>query len=64
MRHSQRLPKEQYEALKKFKKMVNKERANKLIKDHAGHIYKVNSNGSLERLTRDELELLELSGRM
>lgn len=58
-----RLPKEEYENLKKFKKMVREERANKLIKDHSGHIYKVTKDGSLERLTRDELELLELSSK-
>lgn len=58
-----RLPKEEYENLKKFKKMVREERANKLIRDHSGHIYKVTKDGSIKRLTRDELELLELSAK-
>lgn len=44
-----RLPKEQYLALKQFKKKVNSERAGKLLRDHSGHIYEVDENGSLRR---------------
>jgi hypothetical protein len=52
---NQRLPREQYLALKAFKKKVRDERVGKFVKDHSGHIYKVDSNGSLRRLTREEL---------
>lgn len=52
---SRRLPKEQYLALKKFKREVNEERAGKLVRDHSGHLYKVDENGSLQRCGRDDL---------
>lgn len=50
-----RIPKDQYLALQKFKSEVNKEREGKLIRDHSGHLYKATKDGSLRRLTRDEL---------
>lgn len=60
-RHQTRLPKDEWEELQEFKKKVRKERSNKLLKDHRGRIYKVNENGSLQRATRDDLEILGLS---
>lgn len=50
-----KLPKEQYLALKKFKREVREERAGKLVKDHSGHLYMVNEDGSLQRCGRDDL---------
>ncbi len=50
-----RLPKDQYLALQAFKKKVRQERLGKLIKDHSGHIYRVNEDGSLSRAGRDDL---------
>ncbi len=54
-----RLKKEQYLQLKQFKKETNKDRAGKLIRDHSGHLYRVDENGSLRRCGRDDL--IELS---
>lgn len=50
-----RLPKEQYLALKKYKREVNSERAGKLVRDHRGHLFRVNDDGSLQRCGRDDL---------
>lgn len=55
MRRKRRLPKEQYLALQKFKLEAKKESEGKLVRDHSGHLYKVTKDGSLRRLTRDEL---------
>jgi len=50
-----RLPKDQYVALKKFKKKVNEERSGSLVRDHSGHLYEVTSDGSIRRCGRDDL---------
>lgn len=50
-----KLPKEQYLALKKFKKKVREENTGKIVKDKQGHLYKVNADGSIRRLTGDDL---------
>lgn len=52
-----RLPKDQYLALKKFKKEVKEEFKGKVIRDHSGHLYKVHEDGSIRRLGRDELSI-------
>ena len=60
-----KLPKEQYLELKKFKKKVREERIGKTVKDKQGHLYKVDSDGSIRRLTGDDLRnrLIDEYGR-
>ena len=48
-RNSKRLSQKEYFELKDFKKEVREERIGKIFKDHAGHIYKVDENGSIRR---------------
>lgn len=49
-----RLSKEAYLALKKFKKGTNESRKGKIFKDHANHLYEVDSDGSIRRLSREQ----------
>jgi hypothetical protein len=48
-KRTKRLSKEEYKKLKEFKLIIRKEIIGKLFKDHAGHIYKVDENGSIRR---------------
>lgn len=50
-----KLPKDQYLALQKFKKKANAEKVGKIVRDHSGHLYRVDNNGSLQKLTREEM---------
>ncbi len=50
-----RLPKDEYLSLKKFNRKTNEERAGKLVRDHSGHLYRINEDGSLQRCGRDDL---------
>lgn len=50
-----RLPREQYLALKKYKKKIKEEREGKTIRDRNGHLYMVDSDGSIRRLTGNDL---------
>lgn len=55
MRRNKRLSKEKYQELQKFKREVNKERADKFVKDHSGHVYKINEHGMLTRVSVQEI---------
>lgn len=47
---NRRMPKEKYEAMKRFKRQIREERAGKFVRDHSGRVYRINEDGSLVRM--------------